>query len=335
MRKFMNNTSVNFTSFTQAVIKKLQEMLGDNYSVFSQNVKKNNGIELTGVIAKRKDCNASPTIYIDKFYHGGITEEEIKKIAHILYDDFQAAEFEDNVDLSGFTEFEKAKKKIVFKLVHAGQNRELLSMIPHKLFHNLALVFFYTVQEAPFYGKASILIYNSHMCQWNTNLEQLYQISMENTPVLFPSVIDSMQKVMRSILEEGLKEDILSEKNGKEAGLFEEEWIEKVAGQMMKDMDEMKLPMYVLTNRQKLYGAACMLYPGVLKAFGEKTGRNFYVLPSSVHEVILVPAEADTDERTLREIVTEINHTQVAEDEVLADSIYYYSRNEDKILWLS
>ena len=97
----------------------------------------------------------------------------------------------------------------------------------------------------------------------------------------------------------------------------------------------MKMPMYVLTNQQKLYGAACMLYPGVLKAFSEENGQDFYVLPSSVHEVILIPAEPGTNEALLREIVTEINRTQVAKDEVLADSIYYYSRNRDQIIWLS
>ncbi|NBJ93415.1 DUF5688 family protein [Parablautia muri] len=331
----MNNTSMNFKSFTQAILEKLQEMLGDNYSVFSQKVKKNNGIELTGVIAKRKERNAAPTIYINEFYHEGMTEEEMNKIGDLLYHDFQAAEFEDNVDLSGFTEFEKAKKQLVFKLVHAQRNEELLKLIPHKLFHNLAVVFYYTVQEPPFYGKAAILVYNSHMQQWGTNLEQLYQAAMENAPVLFPSTIDSMQKVMVGILEEELKEDILSDENRKDDGLFEENWVEELAGQMIEDMKEMKMPMYVLTNQQKLYGAACMLYPGVLKAFGEKTGQDFYVLPSSVHEVILVPATPGTDERTLWAIVTEINRTQVAEDEILADSIYYYSRNMDKILRIS
>lgn len=314
----MNSTSMNFTSFTQAVLNNLQEMLGENYSVFSQNVTKNNGVELTGVIAKRKGCNASPTIYINEFYHEGMVEQEIRQIADILYDDFQAAEFEDDVDLSDFITFETAKKKLVFKLVHGEQNRELLKLIPHRLFHNLAIVFYYTVQEAPFYGNAAILVYNTHMLRWGTDAEELYRIAMENTPVLFPSVIDSMQEVMRGILEEGLQEEL------------KEEF--PPAGQIR---EEMKMPMYVLTNRQKLYGAACMLYPGVLKAFGEQTGQDFYVLPSSVHEVILVPAGAGTDEASLREIVTEINRTQVAEDEVLADSIYYYNRSRDEILLIS
>lgn len=332
----VNNTSVNFTSFTRIILKNLQEMLGENYSVFSQNVTKNNGIELTGVIAKRKGCNASPAIYINEFYHDNMAEPEIKQIVDMLYDDFQEAEFEDDVDLSEFIEFETAKKKIVFKLVHGEQNKELLKLVPHRLFYNLAMVFYYTVQEAPFYGKAAILVYNTHMQRWGTNEEELYQIAMENAPALFPGVIDSMQDVMRGILEEGLKEGILSAEQGKEQSAISGENREgDLAGQILEDVKEMKMPMYVLTNRQKLYGAACMLYPGVLKAFGEEKGRDFYVLPSSVHEVILIPAEPGTDETLLREIVTEINRTQVAEDEVLADSVYYYSRSRDQLIWLS
>ena len=73
----------------------------------------------------------------------------------------------------------------------------------------------------------------------------------------------------------------------------------------------------------------------MLKDFSEKIGEDIYVLPSSVHEVILVPAGAGADKESLREIVTDINRTQVAEDEVLADSVYYYSRKSDRLVWIS
>ena len=112
-----------------------------------------------------------------------------------------------------------------------------------------------------------------------------------------------------------------------EAELLKEVWEQEVG--------ETKMPMYVLTNKQKLYGAACMLYPGVLKGFAEKIGRDFYILPSSVHEVILVPADSNTDQEALCEIVTEINRTQVAEEEILADSVYFYNKKLDKVLWIS
>lgn len=333
----MDNTSIDFMSFTQAILKNLREKLGSDYTIFSHSVKKNNGRELTGIVVRHAGHSTSPTIYINSFYRKNITGEEIQKISDRLYDEFLAAEFEEDMDLSGFVLFENAKKKLAYKLIHAGKNRELLKSVPHKLFHNLAIVFYYTVQEAPFYGKATILVRNSHMKRWGTNVEELMQIAKQNTPMLFPSVIDDMANVMREILAQGLKEDILGAKSGEKekAALLDEKWLDELLDQMSESGGRDKIPMYVLSNEQKLYGAACILYPGVLKKFAEKMGQDFYVLPSSVHEVILVPTEAGTDQESLLEIVTDINRTQVAEDEVLADSVYYYERSRDQILWLS
>lgn len=333
----MDNTSIDFISFTQTILKNLQEKLGSDYTVFSHNVKKNNGIELTGIVAKRTGRSTSPTIYINNFYRKDITKEETERVSDALFNEFRASEFEEDMDLSGFALFDRAKKKIVFKLINAEKNKELLRSVPHRLFHNLAIVFYYTVQEAPFYGKATILVRDNHMKKWGTNADELMEIAQQNTPVLLPSVIDDMADVMRGILSESLREDIAGAKIGakEKADLLDEKWFDDLIDQMSRDDGSKKIPMYVLTNRQKLYGAACMLYPEVLKKFAEKMRQDFYVLPSSVHEVILVPASAGTDQESLREIVTDINRTQVAEDEVLADSVYFYSRSRDKIVWLS
>lgn len=333
----MDNTSIDFTSFTQTILKNLQEKLEPDYTVFSHNVKKNNGIELTGIVVRHSGHSTSPTIYIDNFYRKGITKEETESVSDALYHEFCASEFEDDMDLSDFALFDKAKKKLAFKLINAEKNKELLRAVPHRLFHNLAIVFYYTVQEAPFYGKATILVRDSHMRKWGTNVEELMKIAQQNTPVLFPSVINDMEDVMRAILSESLKEDIKAAKIGEKEKeeLLDEKWFDDLIAQMSRDDGSRKIPMYVLTNRQKLYGAACMLYPEVLKKIAEKLRQDFYVLPSSVHEVILVPANAETDQESLREIVTDINRTQVAEDEVLADSVYYYTRSRDTIDWLS
>lgn len=330
------NTSISFTSFTQAILNHLQEKLGENYAVFSHRVRKNNGLELTGIVAGRKGHNTSPTIYIDDLYRADITPQEIKKISDRLYDEFQAAEFENNLDLSGFAEFKRAREKLSFKLISMEKNKELLKEIPYKKFYNLAIVFYYTVQEPPFYGKAAILVYNNHLRQWGISVEELLEIALENTPVLFPGEIENMENVMKKMLSDGLIGELARMKGGEtERELFGEEWMDEMLGQMSEGFPEDKIPMYVLTNRQKLYGAACMLYPGVLKDFSEKIGEDIYVLPSSVHEVILVPAGAGADKEALREIVTDINRTQVAEDEVLADSVYYYSRKSDRLVWIS
>lgn len=331
----MNNTSIDFTSFTQTILKILQEKLGPDYTVFSHCVKKNNGMEMTGIVAKHTGRNASPTIYINHFYKSDITQDETGKIADILYDEFRTAEFEEDPDLSDFVLFDKAKERLCFKLIHAKKNKELLKTVPYRRFHDLAIVFYYTVKEAPFHGKATILVQNSHMEKWQTNADELWKAALKNTPILYPDVITSMADVMKEIFAEGLKNDIAGARPGENENLFEEEWINELIDQMSADNGKDRIPMYVLTNEKKLYGAACMLYPGVLKKFSEKMRQDFYILPSSVHEVILVPADAKADQESLRETVTDINRTQVAEEEVLADSVYFYSRNMDRIMWLS
>ena len=323
------NTSIDFTSFTQKILEILRKKLGADYTVFSHCVRKNNGMELTGIVAKYTGRTTYPTIYINSLYRDGITEEEIVEAADTLYEEFLASEFEKDVDLSDFVTFDKAKERLAFKLIHAEKNKELLKDVPHRLFHNLAIVFYYVVKEPPFYGKASILVRDSYKKRWGISTDELMELALKNTPALLPGVINDMEEVMREIIAENIKNDL------KEESFFDEKLLEELISQMSEKPEKKKIPMYVLTNKQKLYGAACMLYPGVLKNFAEKMKQDFYILPSSVHEVILVPANAGTDQQSLREIVTDINRTQVAADEVLADSVYFYSRSRDKVLWLS
>ena len=332
----MNHMSVKFTSYTQAVLENLREKLGDDYTVFSKSIRKNNGIICTGIIAKKAGQNVSPVIYIDNLFRENITEPEIKEISNALYDDFIRAEKEKLIDLSDFSDFERAGERLAFKLISAEKNSELLQKVPHKRFYNLAMVFYYTVPEKVLGVSATILIKNSHMRQWGIRIKELYETAFANTPVLFPGVVDSMETIMRGMLEDECEKEKPG-KRGKEStefDLYDEDWVKDLRTEMENDLYEQKLPMYVLTNRQKMYGAACMLYPGLLRDFAAKIKQDFYILPSSVHEVILVPACVDATGESLKEIVTDINRTQVSDGEVLSDSVYYYSRNRDKILWL-
>ena len=159
---------MNFTSFTQLILKSLQEELGEGYTVLSGTVNKNNGVTRTGITIKREGQNAFPTIYIDHFYKEDMTKEEILLTADRLFESLADAELEEKVDLSGFAEFDSAREKIAYKVISAEKNRKLLKEIPHKIVHNLAVVYFYTVQEAPFYGNAVVLINNHHMRQWKS-----------------------------------------------------------------------------------------------------------------------------------------------------------------------
>lgn len=94
----------------------------------------------------------------------------------------------------------------------------------------------------------------------------------------------------------------------------------------------MALPMYVLTNDRTLNGAAALFYPGVQEMVAEKMQGDYFVLPSSVHEVLIVPDDGNMDFKELREMVKEVNGTQVQPDEVLTGEVYSYDRQNKKLM---
>ena len=137
--------------------------------------------------------------------------------------------------------------------------------------------------------------------------------AMENTPRLLPAQIQNLEELMFDMLADCKEEELIAE--------IKQEFIR----------EQNKTPMYVLTNRQKLLGAACMIYPHAIKDFAKRLEKDVYILPSSVHEVILLPFSDYISKEYLAQMVTEINSTQVEEYEVLADSVYYYRRSKDRI----
>lgn len=309
--------SMNFDLFKESLIQILQESLGEEYTIFTDTVIKNNGVELTGMIIKEKDNNASPTIYIDELYKEYQRGVSLKKLADTVQQIYKENQYEEEVNLQKFKNYESAKEKIVYKLIGEEKNKKLLQSIPHRVFSNLAIVFYYVVDEPPFYGKASILITNVHLKYWKIDEEELYQNAIRNTPFLLPPQIQNIEDVMRDIMKSELTQD---------------ETIEEMMNRLKKDLLGIdKVPMYVLTNNRKLQGAACMLYPGVIRKFAKTLNKNIYILPSSVHEVILLAEDASSNKKDLLSMVTEINATQVDECEVLADSVYFYDLEEDRL----
>lgn len=90
--------------------------------------------------------------------------------------------------------------------------------------------------------------------------------------------------------------------------------------------------MKVLSNTKRLHGAVCMLYPGVLKEMADRMGGDFFILPSSVHETILLPDAGEGLNGALRQMIREVNSTKVAPEEVLSDTLYRYDRAMGRVM---
>ncbi len=298
---------MEYQNFITVVKEEVEKRTGENYKVRVNDIMKNNGVILNGLTVMGEHCNISPTIYLNGFYEayesgmmtlGGVVDE--------VMETYERNKVVKSVDMNHFMKYENVKEKIVYKLVHAERNRALLEDVPHINVHNLAVVFQCLVAEETM-GNATVLIHNAHLKLWGIDEKKLYQAAIVNTPYLQPYEITSMKDVVRQLLE--LDEEL--------------------------PVEEGDIPMYVLSNQLRIFGAACILYPDVLKKFANEIESDLYILPSSVHEVILLPVSAGSDIEELTKMVRDINETQLKQEEVLSDSIYYYSRNEGKLLVLS
>lgn len=297
--------------FAEKVCKAMTEVLGDGYEVKLQEIQKNNGVRLQGLLIMTENQNVSPTIYLKPFweaYKSGVTLADLVKKILQIYREGTPAE---SVDMSFFRDFDCVKDRICYRLINAGQNNELLAKIPHIPFLDLAICFYYAY-EGEALGNGTILVYNTHMNLWNTNTAELMRLAQNNTPRLFPGECNSMEYVINELIRQKENENLMFEPEEQQL-LLEE------------------VPLRILSNQQRVYGAACILYPGALAEIAEKEDANLYILPSSVHEVILLPDSRTEEPIHLKSMIYDVNRTQLEPEEVLSDSLYYFDRLEKNV----
>ena len=280
--------------FTDSV----KQRLGDGYEVSTTTVLKNNDTKLTGIIIKESGTNIFPTIYLDDLaeaYQDGYSLDYcIDKILQ-LYEEHKCTT---SFDTSDFLSFSSIKDRIYFTLVNTDKNKERLLSIPHLEIMDLSIIFKVLVNSNQL-GTASVTVCDSLLASWNITTKELYSIALANAERLFPSQIINICEIL--------------EKTG----------VPTPAG--------LHIPMYVLSNINKQEGASCILYEDVLKNFSRKICSSLYILPSSTHEVILLPANDSPMENDLLTMVKEVNATEVREDEILSDNVYFYSLETNKI----
>ena len=299
--------------FAKQVQSKVSERLGDSYQVRLQEVQKNNNVRLQGLIILETGQNISPTIYLENFYkayeRGLAFEEIVENILRVYKEDRP----QKDIDMSFFKDFLQVKDRICYRLIAAGTNKELLEKIPHVRFLDLAICFYYAY-EGEVLGSGTILIYNTHVDMWKTTSEELLCLAGKNTPRIFPWECSSMETVVEELLEEQYEHtgEVLLQESEQKRFLQE-------------------MPMQILSNQKRAHGAAVILYSGLLKEIADKLEESFYIIPSSIHEVILLSASAMQTVSELKCMIEEVNTTQVERQEILSYSLYFYSREEDSI----
>ena len=291
---------MTYQKFKSQICETLQKALGSQVTVTIKDIIKNNGTHMDGLTVFSSMSNLSPTIYLNPYFEQYEKGKSLSDICDDILSAYRANKPTGNIDITFFTDYDKVKSRIIYKLVNYERNRELLKNVPHFRFLDLAIVF-NCLLLSDFPGNATILIHDHHLSLWGITKDDLYALALKNTPVLLKYDLRNMTDVLKELL----------------------------AGEDFCDFPTPPAPvcpMYVLSNQYKLNGSGCILYQNLLKNFAERLQSDLYILPSSIHEVLILPAHSSDSYRDLSDMVKEVNASQLSCEEILSDHVYYFSR---------
>lgn len=175
-------------------------------------------------------------------------------------------------------------------------------------------------------GMSSFMVKSGMLEMWGISREEIYEQALKNTERIFKPDMRNIKEILLSGCMETLSEEEQEEFRG-----FLNLDIPEQDQRAEKSKEILPYEQYVLTNTAKINGATAILYPNLLQEIGEATQSNFFILPSSIHEVILMKDNGDMNAEELQRMVMEINRTQVAPEEVLSDEVYSYDYRQQKL----
>lgn len=219
------------------------------------------------------------------------------------------------IDTQLLADFTRLRGRLSMRLISHERNEELLRRVPHRGFLDLEIIYYVLFPEAPV-GMMSMRVENVHLRRWGVTEEELYRAAMESTPGLLPSRAHRMQDLMEQMERTKFYQNLKKE--------------ERLAVAMVREQEQM--PLYVLTNNKGFYGAAVILYDGVLEQCAQKFPGDVFVIPSSVHEVLLLSAEDVWSPQEINGMIRCVNETGVAPEEVLSDHVYIYRKKLEKLI---
>ena len=231
--------------------------------------------------------------------------------------------------MEDFTDYEKVKDQIFMKLINQDMNETLLKDVPWREYLDLAIVYYVSVSADE--CSATVLIHNDHLSHWGISENELYDKAYSNTLAKRKPEILRMKDVIKDMIIERItgSTDILAE--DVEYGGKTKDEIESMINEEIEKVERQKpMDMFILTNDIKTNGAVCMMYPDVLKDFANEQELDLFIIPSSIHEVLLVPKKSGSAKR-LNEILNDVNKNSLDTVEILSNKIYKYDREVDEI----
>ncbi len=297
-----DNSQLTIREFGEILCEEVRILMGSEYEVDYKEVLKNNGVNYHALLIRQKGRSIAPTIYFDSFYeayrNGGLMVEIARDVVK-TYHYYMPSE---DQDMEFFEDFSNIAENLFFKVVNLKKNRKKLEGVPYRKFMDLALVPLCRVRSE-LLGEGIITIQKSFLEDWEITEDELWENIRENAAKAAPPKISGLM-------------DIIENVTGTGAGTGSEDYC----------------GIYVVSNDAGNLGASAAFYPGLLRSLSEDFESDLFIVPSSIHEVLVIPDSGlMMDTSNLKEIIHEVNSTTVAQEDILSDNLYRYDYESDRV----
>ena len=298
---------MDYEEFKEQFISAVKESLyeqGSDMNVSVNEVKKlNESYEAMTVTPEgaRVGVNIGIERFYDAYNEGRPFDEVVDKAVETINHGINERP---DFDIDSFTDYSQMKEKLAMEVVSAETNKEMLENVPHKDLEDMAVVYRFVLSSDD-EGRASILVTNQILESMGVTPEQLHADALEIAPQIKPAEIRGMSEVMAEMM--GMEQ------------------AEALGIMPMRPEDEQ---LFVATVPDKTHGAGVLAYQNFMDQAAERVGGDFFILPSSIHEVLIVPDNGRMDLKELEAMVRDVNATQVAPADKLTDNVYHYDSKE-------
>lgn len=297
---------MDFNEFQNQILQEAKDRMW-GVQVEIRPVEKLQGESYTGLSIQPNDSPMAATLNLDTVYNQmvdqgksfqEVADDLITHAADIIVD-------MPKIDVNDITNYDQMKNTLVVQVIPTDRNAEMLADIPHKNIEDMSLVYRMQIDQNE-NGTSSVLITNAMLENYGVTVDQLHQDAMDAAVINNPATFRSMQEVLSDLM--GMPADL------------------------MPPMDAPQ--MYVASVENSLNGAGVIAYPDFMNQVAEQVGGDFFVLPSSVHEVLVVPDDGSIDRHDLENMVREVNASEVLPKDQLSDNVYHYD-SQDQVFELA
>ena len=265
------------------------------------------GREETLLVISQPGYRFKPVVKMDPAYEiyqkGAFVEPLCKRFAELCVNSMKNQEALGK-DADSIVEFARVKDQIYLCAMGVTRHKEMLEDLPHQVMGDMAVVCkIYMTPDA----RITIPINKDLLKEYGITENRLFEIATKNSERDYPVTLESLEEVVKA-MNLGLE---------------------------LPTPEENRL--YILTNSERMNGAAVLFYPGMCEKLAEAFPDGYYVLPSSTQECLIAPMEgyhgsiADCGEK-LSAMIREINEERVSPEEQLSDYAHVYDPTEKKIV---